>query len=179
MPNLLLKTLAAAIALLGAPSAALAADGWSVYSNIYFDELLRDPSTEFVIEIREEAMQKTPVWENEDEHPPLSARRAIRLADSLCAKLVRDTGEWKWRLESAKLVPWFPASGRWFWEIQYHAYRDGSYAGPSNDLNLVVLMDGFVVQPTIRKRDADAVSRRPHTQDERRQGKAATKAKSG
>lgn len=160
MAKLLLSVLTVVAVIQSTPDTAITAD-WTVLSNINALELLREPSSGFKIEITEEAIQKTPAWRDENDNPPISVRRAIRLADGLRDKLVKDTTEWRWRLETASLVPWWPdlPSGRWFWEIRYHAYNEGGYTGPSNDLNLVVLMDGSVIQPVRHKRTDDAAPR--------------------
>jgi len=124
-------------------------------SVIYSDCLLRDPSVWFEITVTESAIDRAPKWKEKDENPPLSARRAIELADMLRAKLVNETEEWKWHLECVSLTPFDPESprGRWFWQISYYAVQDGTYARPLNHLHLAVLMDGTVVEPKIQKRE--------------------------
>lgn len=142
-------------------------------SDIYFDYLLCDPTVCFGITITQSAIDKTPKWEPADEHPPLSARRAIQLADRLRSQLVKDDKGWRWCLKSATLTPWTPESpsGHWFWEIAYHACPPGGYAGPSNDLHLAVLMDGTVVRPKTSKRRSDANAPQQHPSDAKNSSK--------
>jgi hypothetical protein len=56
---------------------------------------------------------------------------------------------WHWHLDSVSLCPLFPASpdDRWFWQVVYRADSQGGYAGPVDELRLVVLMNGTVVKP--------------------------------
>jgi len=134
-------------------------------SYIYFDFLLQDPSVSFKVTVTGSAIGRTPKWNEQDENPPLSARRAIKLADNLRAKVVKDHEEWKWHLEHASLTPFSESpQGRWYWEISYYAARP-VYTGPHNELHLAVLMDGTVVEPEIKKREPQ-----PRRRDRMRKG---------
>jgi len=157
--------------LLSAPGRSADDDGrWlTLPSEISREFLQRDPTVTLETKITGGAVAAAPKWKAEDQHPPLSVRRAITLSDQLRSRLVRDANGWQWHLESAALTPWTPErpNGHWFWVICYRAYPPGGMSGPSDELNVVVLMDGTVVQPAMHRRanDADALRSCPAAVD--------------
>ena len=62
-------------------------------------------------------LDKTPVWKEDADNPPLSARKAIKLADEARARLFKDTDEWEWHRESMELND--AGGGRWYWSVRY------------------------------------------------------------
>jgi len=101
---------------------------------------------QYLVTVTQRALEKAPVWKDDAENPPLSARKAIRLADQLKSKLADDTDKWKWDRETASLVEWVP--GRWYWLVSYEGRpTDGIASGNMPRVQLVVLMDGTVVEP--------------------------------
>jgi hypothetical protein len=95
-----------------------------------------------------EDLRAAPVWKEGEENPPLSARKAIRLADQLRGDLVKDTERYKWELEYAALFP-TGEKGQWYWLIRYEP-RSRLGGNVFGYLDLAVLMDGKVVKPTIK-----------------------------
>ena len=92
-------------------------------------------------------MKNSPTWEDDAENPPLSARRAVKLANELKNFLVKDSEIWEWKYESASLLQGLVV-GKWYWLIQYKAHlKSGGLGGGQPNLSLVVLMDGTVVKP--------------------------------
>jgi hypothetical protein len=96
------------------------------------------------VNLSDDDIQKTPAWKQDDENPPLSARRAVRLATKMKDSLGKDAKQ----LEFGGLAL-EQFSGRWYWTVRF--------AGdPENDrmmaphLFLVVLMDGTVPKPESR-----------------------------
>ena len=108
---------------------------------------------EYTTVIREDAVKKSPVWLATAENPPVSVRKAIKLADAKRQKLVHDTTRFKWRRESISLEFFrgvevedrykFP-----YWHIHYEAHGGGE-TGPPDDLDLFVLMDGTLIEPIV------------------------------
>jgi hypothetical protein len=134
---MMLLTVAALVALL-APSGQVPID-LEVLS-IAFGKLYRSTVTPAVL-------AKTPVWDEKDENPPVSARQAIKLADKARERIVKDTDDWKWHREHVELHEFF---GRWYWTVRYRAYNtDIVFYVTLPELTLVVLMDGTVIEPTI------------------------------
>ena len=121
-------------------------------------DFLVDPTTYIGdIKLTDTIVEKTPKWSEIELNPPVSGRRAIRLADKVREKLVKDIEGFKWRLDSARLSPWGYESptGHWFWEVVYWAQPQSDYVGPHTELRVVVLMDGAVVEPQLIKRKPD------------------------
>jgi hypothetical protein len=101
--------------------------------------------------ITRKALQASPAWRNDAENPPLSAREARRLADETRARLVKDTPDFTWRLESIALTP-TSVEGRWFWLAYYTADFKGTSTGQDNFLKVAILMDGTVAEQVPLKR---------------------------
>jgi hypothetical protein len=57
--------------------------------------------------ITREALRVSPAWKDDAENPPLSAKKAKRLADDTRLKLVKAPANYKWELESLELKPTF------------------------------------------------------------------------
>jgi hypothetical protein len=57
------------------------------------------------------ALNQAPVWKDDADNPPLSARKAIKLADAARARLFKDDDEWEWRRDSMQLCD--AGGGRW------------------------------------------------------------------
>lgn len=105
-------------------------------------------------EITSEMLARSPSWNDEVDHPPVPPGKAIRLANTLKNKLVKDSKNFKWHLMSATLDnDWWSgaAPGRkWWWTIRYEAHvREGMSTGIPDHLVLVVLMDGTVIEPKV------------------------------
>jgi hypothetical protein len=102
----------------------------------------------YTVTIIDEALKKSPAWENDAENPPLSAKKAIKLANEIKDSLVKDSKDFKWKLRSASLEP--AGEDKWYWLINYEAQFQGFSSGIPNHLRLVVLMDGTVVKPEVK-----------------------------
>jgi hypothetical protein len=105
----------------------------------------------YIVTITDRALRKSPAWVVEAENPPLSAQKAIRLANEKRARLVEDTYDWKWEIETVSLNP--AREGRWYWVVEYKAHFRGHSTGIPPFLKLAVLMDGTVVEPTVTDDD--------------------------
>jgi hypothetical protein len=102
----------------------------------------------YQVAVTRAALDKTPVWKEDADNPPLPARKAIKLADEARARLFKDTDEWEWHRESMGLRD--AGGGRWYWSVRYRAYyKDIVYIIRLPEIHLVVLMDGTVVEPTV------------------------------
>ena len=100
-------------------------------------------------------IRAAPKWDLQSANPPVSAKRAIELANSVKARLLKDDDDWFWQLESASLRPLDPANpdneqnnNCWYWLITYEAFPTGGSTGPPPQLEVAVLMDGTLVSPT-------------------------------
>lgn len=109
-------------------------------------------SGEYYTTITDVALRATPSWHVDQKHPPLSARKALRLGDALKKKLVRDTESIGWKLASLELKP-DSIENKWFWVVRYETFPkqgSGSFQGPI--LGVIVLMDGTAVKPSLFSR---------------------------
>ena len=101
----------------------------------------------YVTPITEAMVKKTPVWKEDAENPPVSARRAKATADKFVGqkfKLDKANAEkWEQVFESITLVP---HGDHWFWHVHYEWYpTQGEPGETAPDLYVVVLMDGSIV----------------------------------
>lgn len=106
--------------------------------------------------IPDDRLSKTPEWKDSDENPPLSARKAITLADKKRNELVKDSAKFKWHRESVAIV-FDEFHNRCYWEITYvlRFRGGGGSTGPPIDLRLYVLMDGTLVEPVVSDEDSE------------------------
>ncbi len=106
-------------------------------------------SKQFKVKVTREALEKSPAWKDDAENPPLSARKAIKLANETKESLVKDSEQYVWKLRSVSLEP--AGEGRWYWLVNYEAHvRRGGSTGIPPNLRLVVLMDGKVIKPEVK-----------------------------
>jgi hypothetical protein len=112
-------------------------------------EMVTGGERRFIVTVTDEMLQKSPKWKADAPHPPLSARKAIRLATELKKKLVADTKVYEWKFLTAKLCrDSDPEIDRWYWRVEFEAkVRPGLPPDDPKELVVIVLMDGTVVQP--------------------------------
>jgi hypothetical protein len=108
---------------------------------------------QFGVTIRDADIAKAPHWNADAENPPLSPRKALKLANVVKERLVKNDESYKWHLHSIQLTPTDERQEDWFWMVWYEAtYLKGDSRGLSPNLRLAVLMDGTVPEPTVKKR---------------------------
>jgi hypothetical protein len=106
-------------------------------------------SKQYWVTIPREALDKSPSWNDDADNPPLSARKAIKLATQMKDSLVKDSKDFKWVLSTASLEP--VGDDKWFWLINFEAqFQGGLLDGHPHFLRLVVLMDGTVIKPQVK-----------------------------
>ena len=104
----------------------------------------------YASKIGEVALAKSPAWLEAAENPPVSARRAMTLADAKRERLVHNTKRYKWRRESTAIeFVKGPDRPYPFWHIHYEAHDRAGETGIPSDLDLFVLMDGSVIEPVV------------------------------
>ena len=92
-----------------------------------------------------ESLEKTPRWERNAEHPPVSARRALRIAEKE-AGIVSAREGYERRVHQVALVP---VRDRWIWEVSFiWKGRVGGGTGIPDYLQVIILMDGSAIKPT-------------------------------
>jgi hypothetical protein len=107
----------------------------------------------YVVTVTDERLKSTPSWEKRPENPPLSARRALKLANDFKNTFVKDAPGWKWEFQSIGLKHNGPANApqKWYWVAYYEEYPlHGFLGGAPPYLFVVVLMDGTVLKPAVK-----------------------------
>jgi hypothetical protein len=98
----------------------------------------------YTFKLTEEEIQKLPSWNPETEDVPLSARKAVEIAQSNLQRLMPKTTE-KWCLDGVNLSRM--GKDRWIYEIEFLAEEireDSDFS-----FTIFVKMDGTIVEPEI------------------------------
>jgi hypothetical protein len=104
----------------------------------------------YIVRVSPKDLKQSPSWKKDEENPPLSARKAIKLATKMKDSLVKDSKDFKWELQSAALEP--AGNDKWLWIVCYQAVFSGASVSSVPHLRLAVLMDGKVVKPEVKDR---------------------------
>lgn len=111
----------------------------------------------FSVAVTDEALKKTPSWKNGAENPPLPARTAMKFAAKMKDKLVKDSNEYEWKFENLALKRHLSRGGaeKWYWLAHFEAKFWGGSTGRPPYLDVVILMDGEVIEPVVLKKDPE------------------------
>jgi hypothetical protein len=113
-----------------------------------------DSTNTFTVTVTDADLRNTPSWTGSG-NPPLSARKATRLLTPVEESLVHKEKDFKpWRLSTLSLKQGEQTPDQWYWVATYEAWYDGRAPGGTGGpytLYLVVLMDGRVIKPVVRK----------------------------
>lgn len=111
----------------------------STYTHFAWDQ-------QFDTTVSSELIEVSPAWHPADANPPVSARAALQIADRIRRERLRDRNNWRWGLESIRLVPLDSENGKWCWLILFEAYPEaGGLGGVPPEYPVFVLMDGCVI----------------------------------
>lgn len=106
-------------------------------------------NAQYASEITRELRDSSPDWMEAEPNPPLSARKAMSLAEATLRATLKDKSNPSYRryFSGAKLQPL--GGKKWSWEVRYewHNVRVGGATGSPYDFRVFVLMNGKVVQP--------------------------------
>jgi hypothetical protein len=94
--------------------------------------------------ISEQELQGTPAWPDNQENPPLSARRAIDSASKQLATLLPNGKDWRLYEVTLRQI-----ENRWVYLVTFLEPLRGDGAGQqlSSGFQIVVLMNGTAVMP--------------------------------
>lgn len=98
---------------------------------------------QFAFTITPEHLKNSPEWLDGQEHPPLSARRALLLATAYLPKLAPHAEKLKMHEIRLRQV-----RDKWVYVVEFSERKEGVKSG----FVIVVLMNGEVVEPKITKR---------------------------
>lgn len=98
-------------------------------------------------------IKNTPDWTDSQENPPVSAKKAVKLATSLKDSLSKGNKKSHWELTHLTLMK---IEGKWIWlatftpggeELLAALSQEADLEGSFPQLTLPVLMDGAVIKP--------------------------------
>jgi hypothetical protein len=99
---------------------------------------------EFNSDVTREQLLKTPVWRLQDDLPPLSPRKADKLATAEFQKLVKDPTDFRRR--SISLLD-MGDHIHWIYVVEF--VWNGAFIGPGPSIQIIVLIDGTVIEPKV------------------------------
>lgn len=93
--------------------------------------------------------QGQPTWKAYSGNPPLSARKALEIADKFRRTRFREQENYDWALKCASLTPLDSENGKWCWVVLFeaNATRGVGSSGFWPEFPVYVLMDGEVIEP--------------------------------
>ena len=119
---------------------------WSIAGTIEYSYPV--DGGQYISKITRELRDSSPDWMETESNPPLSARKAISLAEATLRATLKDKADPSYEryLSAAKLVPL--GGKKWCWEVCYVWHvRVGGSTGEPPGFRVFVLMNGKVVQP--------------------------------
>jgi hypothetical protein len=106
-------------------------------------------SKKYVYPISDDVLKRSPDWTASEQNPPLSARKALKLANEFADRALIAGPRRKREFSSLELTP-ARQNGKWLWIAVYEfSPNDGGSTGPIPIAYAIILMDGTVVKPEI------------------------------
>jgi hypothetical protein len=99
---------------------------------------------EFKTQVTREQVAKTPAWAASADFPPLSARKAERLAVAKFHKLLPDKSDWE---RKRIVIESIGDDAHWYYRVEFAPVEP--QLGRQGSLEIVVLMDGKVIEPEV------------------------------
>lgn len=88
-------------------------------------------------------LEQAPHWDLNTENPPLSARKALRIAEDFLKKAQPVQKDGKYVLDGLSLMSY---EDHWFWLARYDwQFAKGGSSGPGFWFQVGILMDGTIV----------------------------------
>lgn len=106
-------------------------------------------TNQYKFQVSSASINKTPIWRESDDQPPLPARKALRAARNSLVKLVADGAQW--RLEEVSLSPLSENEGHWIYLVKFYPPLppSGVFEGHIEPMIIPVLMSGIAIEPKI------------------------------
>jgi hypothetical protein len=111
-------------------------------------ELIEVYDLRYTSVVTDKLLDATPPWADDQDNPPISAKRAIGLADSVRTDWLKgqESLSLKWTLRDVTLT--HALGNKWFWVVGYEGHPSvGGTTGMPPYIHLIVLMNGEVVMP--------------------------------
>jgi hypothetical protein len=109
-------------------------------------------TNQYSFEVSLPVIDKTPIWRESDDQPPLPARKSLRCARAELSKLFLDAS--RWRLDSVGLSPILEHEGHWVYLVRFYPPAPpggGVEQGIIQYMTIPVLMSGVAVEPKISR----------------------------
>lgn len=117
-----------------------------------FEYLSYSSGRNVIVSVQTNDLKRTPRWEVTANHPPLSARRALDLANVRKAAILRDDERFFWELDCICLAR--GPGDHWLWEAHYNLSSKVVFGtGIRPWCVVIVLMDGTVPEHVETDRD--------------------------
>ena len=99
----------------------------------------------FDFNITEEQLNDTPSWQENADNPPLSARKAIQVAQAFLPKMIAKSEQWTLHKLSLEKMG---DKDKWVYVVQFEGPHPGG-DGFVSTMDIVVLMSGVPVKPKV------------------------------
>ena len=93
-----------------------------------------------------DAILKSPAWNQEAESPPVSPRKAIRLAEKMLKSVVKAPDGSKWQVADLRLRF---VGDHCAWQVTFRASELEAGLVDSHEVAMFVLMNGAVIKPKV------------------------------
>jgi len=105
---------------------------------------VRIKDKEFSTIVTREQVSKTPAWNLRDDFPPLSPRKAERAAITKFHQLLKGSDDWERKRITLESIG---DETHWYYVVEFAPIEP--QLGPRTSLEIIVLMDGTVVDPKV------------------------------
>lgn len=97
--------------------------------------------TSFNSRIIERELYRTPKWNDSEDHPPLSIKRAMAKADQKLKEVVGKPESFSF----SRVSLFEPRRNHWVYEVNYLIAKPGEWTNSPKQISIFVLMDGSAV----------------------------------
>jgi hypothetical protein len=106
-------------------------------------------------DVLRDTIRKSPAWDQETESPPVSPKKAIKLAEKMRKSVLKAPDDWEWHTMDLHL---FLLGDDCVWHVTFQAMpieREAGLISPHEEITLIVLMDGTVIKPVVVDEEPD------------------------
>ncbi len=140
-----------------AMSAALVAPSAERHMVAQFSSYDFNKGKRYDFEVYEDDLAQTPSWQTDDEFPPLSPRKAEKLAKSQLKELVEQPDKWR---RGAIALHQMSGGDKWVYIVHFSGFHPpGVIDGAVPMMRIVVLMNGRVIKPKTSPHGVDQKTR--------------------
>ncbi len=108
---------------------------------------------EYNYELATDDVKDTPSWNSSNGEPPLSLPNALTIARDNLKRFVKNTDGWNVKTINLSEVD----TQKWIYDISFSCYKRECVEKTNYTFNILVKMDGSVVEPEIKIKDKKSV----------------------